>query len=305
MKFLIALPDHNYYLWQMIVQMNNLKKMGYDKDTIYVIGITNSTYSKNLKNILFNNNTRCKIHVYRDDRKNYKYNPAMTANVLYKLFRDNPEFKDEHFFYIDPDVIFTKKIRFNDLLKNNIWYLSNTKSYLDTKYIKSKSEELFYRMCRVVNIDPKIVEENDKHAGGAQVLMKNVTADFWKKVEKDSENLYDLMEKTKHIYSPNTPIQSWTAEMWALLWNAWLFKHETKIIKRFDFSWATDPISKWEKTNIFHNAGAVNDNDGLFCKTNYQKSPFNQRIGCNKKYCGANYVKEIKEAEKNFKNIIF
>jgi len=305
MKFLIALPEHPYYLWQMLVQMNNFKKFGYDKDTIYVIGLHSRMKSSILQNIIRKHKTKCSFYVYRDEREDYTYSPSMTAHILHKLFRDNPDFEKESFFYLDPDVIFRKKIRFNDLINNDIWYMSDTRSYLNTKYIKSKSDILLKKMCEIVGIDPKIVEQNDENAGGAQILLKNVNADYWKKVELDSIKLYKLMDDTKEQYCPEAPIQSWTAEMWSVLWNAWLLGHETKIIKRFDFSWATDPMSKWEKTSIYHNAGAVNDNDGLFAKTMYQKSPFNQEIKCSDKYCGFKYVEEIKETEKNFEKIIF
>ena len=102
------------------------------------------------------------------------------------------------------------------------------------------------------------------------------------------------MKDTSNKYAPEHPIQSWTADMWALLWNAWLFKHETKIIKRFDFAWATDNIDKWKKVSIFHNAGAVLKNGHYFLKTDYQTSPFNKKLSCGKDSCSYNYIKEDK-----------
>jgi len=305
MKFIIALPDHDYFLWQMLVQINNLKKMDYDKDTIYVIGKTSIQKSKRLTNIIRKNKTQCSFYVYNDDRTEYTYSSSTRPNILKKLFRDRPDLEKEAIFYLDPDVIFKKKIRLSDLEKNDTWYLSDTRSYIDSKYIKSKSEELFVRMCEVVGIDPKIVEENDPNAGGAQYIMKNVTAEFWEKVERDSVELYKLMTTTQQEYCPEFPIQAWTADMWAVLWNAWLAGHETKIIKRLDFMWATDSITKWDKTSIYHNAGAVGDSDELFVKTKYQKSPFNQEIKCSDKFCSYKYLEEVKETEKNFENIIF
>ena len=304
MKFIIALPEHNYYLWQMLVQINNFKKFGYDKDTIYVIGKRGLLKSSILKTIL-NGKTGCSFYVYNDDRKDLTYSSALRPNILKKLFRDKPKLESETIFYLDPDVIFRKKIRFNDLVKNDIWYLSDTRSYIDSNYIKSKGEKLFREMCDIVGIDTKIVEGNDANAGGAQYLMKNVTSKFWEKVEKDSNALYLHMTKTLDKYNPEAPIQAWTADMWAVLWNAWLMGHETKIIKRFDFSWASDVIDRWGKTSIHHNAGAVNGNDHLFIKTKYQRSPFNQEINCSDKYCSSKYVEEIKETEKNFEKIIF
>ena len=41
MKILIATLDHNYYLWQCLVQINNFMKYGYDEDTTYVISSSN------------------------------------------------------------------------------------------------------------------------------------------------------------------------------------------------------------------------------------------------------------------------
>ena len=305
MKFLIALPDTDYYLWQMLVQMNNLKKHGYDKDTIYVIGKTSRNKSDALTKIIRESNTKCSFFVYNDDRTDYSYSPSMTANILKKLFRDNPSFTNETFFYIDPDVIFRKKIRFSDLLKNDTWYLSDTTSYINSKYIKSKGDELFVEMCNVVGIEPDVVVGNDANAGGAQCIMKNLTVEYWEKVERDSVELHKLMTSTAHKYNPEAPIQAWTAEMWAVLWNAWLLGHETKIIKRFDFSWATDHISKWGKTNIFHNAGAINDKDNTyFVKTAHQKFPFGKDLICSDEYCSSKYVEEIRETEKTFENIL-
>lgn len=305
MKFLIVLPEHNYYLWQILVQINNLKKFGYDKDTIYVIGRREIRRSKNLNNIIKYSDSKCTFYTYRDDRDDLTYSSSLRLHLLSKLFKDYPEYENEVFFYIDPDVIFNKKIRFSDLEKNNTWYLSNTKSYIGTKYIKSKGEGLLEEMCNIVGIDPEIVEKNDKNAGGAQYLIKNVNSDFWKKVEKDSVNLYKLMINTKHKYTPKAPIQAWTADMWSLLWNAWLFNHKTKIIKRFDFCWATDPISKWDDCNILHNAGVVSNDDKFFKKTKYQISPFNEKIKCSPNYCSSKYVDEIEETKNNFKKILF
>lgn len=305
MKFIIALPDHNYFLWQMLVQINNFKRLGYDVDTIYVVGKLTNKKSKILTDIIKKNKTKCSFYVYNDDRTDFTYSSSTRPNILKKLFRDRPDLEKEAIFYLDPDVIFRKKIRFNDLEKNDIWYLSDTRSYIESSYIKGKSVELFKRMCDVVGIDPSVVEENDANAGGAQYFMKNVTAEFWEKVERDSNELYRLMTTTLHEYSPDNPIQAWTADMWAVLWNAWLAGHETKIIKRFDFMWATDSITKWEKSSIYHNAGAIGEGDDLFVKTRYQKSPFNQEIKCSDKYCSYKYLEEVKETEKNFEEIIF
>jgi hypothetical protein len=305
MKILVTLPDNNYYLWQMLVQINNFKKFGYDNEVIYLIGNRSIQRSQVLKNIIQKSNTNCSFYVFQDERQNPQYSPSLRPYLVKKFFENFPEKQKDVYFYTDPDVIFIKKFRLNDLEKGDTWYLSDTRSYLNSTYIKSKGSELFTEMCSIVGINPELVEANDENAGGAQLVIKNTTADFWAKVERDSEELFKHMIKTASKYHPEHPIQSWTAEMWATIWNAWLAGHETKISKRLDFSWATDVAKKWDTTNIYHNAGAVVDNGVYFLKTKYQVSPFKKELKCSDEYCSFNYVKEIKETENNFQNILF
>lgn len=307
MKILVALPDSTYYLWQMIVQINNFRRLGYEKDVIYLISKNGLNISKTLKNILLNGKIKSKFCVYHDDRKDLAYAPSNTAHLISKFLSKNPEYNNETFLYLDPDVIFRKKLNINDLFKNDIWYLSDTRSYIDSKYIRSKSDELFNNMCNIVGIDSELVINNDNNAGGAQILMKNTDSNFWDKVEHDSVKLYKYMKDTENKFNPKNPIQSWTAEMWAVLWNAWLFGHETKISKRLSFSWASDNISEWDKHNIFHNAGVVDTNSNVFSKLKYQKSPFydDKLNKYSKKYCSSKYIDEIIDTKINFKEILF
>lgn len=304
MKFIITLPDCDYYLWQMLVQINNFKKHNLENDVIYLIGKHKFNKSDNLNKILKSGLIKSQIIVFDDKRNKPKYSPSLRPFLMKMFIKEFGVIKDKCF-YSDPDVIFTKKTDFSELVDDDVWYMSNTASYLGSNYIKSKGDELFKLMCSVVGIDENLVIENDINAGGAQIILKNTNYDFWDKVENDSEKLYELMINTSHIYCPQHPIQAWTSEMWTTLWNAWLFGHKTKIIKKMDFSWATDPIDKWNYVNIFHNAGAIVDNDDYFLKTKYQKSPFNQEIICGNKYCSAKYVEEIKDTEKNFSKILF
>lgn len=304
MKILVALPDKSYFLWQMLVQINNFKKFGLDGDLVYVIGKHTIQISDNLKRIM-DGNVNCEFHVVNDTRIAPKYSSSLRPHILNKFFEKNQYLYNEPIFYIDPDVIFTQKIDFNDYLKDDIWYLSDTRSYINSKYIKSKGEGLFYEMCESVDIDPMVVENNDTCAGGAQYIMKNIDHTFWKDVETDSEKLFKLMVGSSVHYSPKNPIQAWTADMWAVLWNAWKRNITTNIVDDLNFSWATDPIKKWKMNKIYHNAGAISNDDTFFVKMKYQTSPFNKKIKCSNKYCSFNYLKEIKDTEKNFKDIIF
>ena len=283
MKILIATFDHNYYLWQTLVQINNFMKYGYDKDTIYVISSSNP--SPVLKSIMESPKIKSKFFIYNDERQNSRYPSSLRPHILEKFFKEHPEYEQETLFYTDPDVIFTKRLDFTEMEQDDTWYLSDTRSYIDSRYIKSKSEELFKEMCEIVNVSPEEISANDDNAGGAQYLMKGVNAEFWKKCYDDMENLYIHMTETESKYNPQHPIQSWTSDMWAVFWNGIYFKHNIRLKPELDFSWATDNISRWYDTYIFHNAGIVGASDTHFCKIMYQTSPFNQDIKVSSDNC--------------------
>lgn len=52
MKFLIALPDKDYFVWQMLVQIANFERYGYDK---YIAeNVSDNIAYSNLPNVLTN-----------------------------------------------------------------------------------------------------------------------------------------------------------------------------------------------------------------------------------------------------------
>ena len=75
MKFLVAIPDHEYYIWQMLVQINNFRKLGYEQDTIYVFGIRDGKPSDLLMKFINSKDLKCKFYIIHDTRskKNYSY----------------------------------------------------------------------------------------------------------------------------------------------------------------------------------------------------------------------------------------
>ena len=303
MKYIVATSDNKYYRWQMLVQIHNFKEMGMLDDLIYVVAKTNKRKSKYLGYI--EKECGVEIHAFNDDRKSSLYTPSVTAHVMKKFLKKYPK-QGDIFFYLDPDVLFTEKPEFNgSIINNDVWYISDTKSYLDSKYIKSKSNELFKEMCDIVGISSDVVEANDREAGGAQYIIKNTNYKFWNKVEEDSEKLYAHMDKTSNKYNPKFPIQKWTAEMWAVLWNAWYFGHRTKIWNELSFNWATTEIDRLNDHKIFHNAG-VFDQEDLFNKVKFtNKNPFDGKYDhVSEKYCSKYYVDNILDTSDNYSKLV-
>ncbi len=130
-KFIIPVPDVPYYLWQVLVQINNFRKMGYEIDAHYPVCCFYSNQSNILKKLLSSDNIKSKFHPYDDDRVDRTYTASMKPWLMSKYFQQFPEEKDNIYIYLDPDVIFFKHINWNDYADDDIWYESDTCSYLD------------------------------------------------------------------------------------------------------------------------------------------------------------------------------
>jgi hypothetical protein len=130
----------------------------------------------------------------------------------------------------------------------------------EQKHLNTEKGQLISEMSEVIGVDVDTIKTNQKNSGGGQYLIKNSNCELWDKIYKDSIKLYDQMLNYQKRF-PISPgqIQFWTAEMWALLWNLWMYGFETKITDEISFSWATDDIKKYEQHPILHMAG-VTDN---------------------------------------------
>ncbi len=309
MRFLSIQPDIDYYIWQLDVQMNNFRKYGIEDKAIIILGYT-SDFGINDNAKEFADRTSATVLFVEDTRNMSErlYIPSIQPHLMKKICVQNSQlFDHKQIFFHDADMLFTMLPNLSDLEDNSKVYLSDTTSYIGAKYIKSKSSKLFKEMCDIVGISTVLVESNEEQSGGAQYFFPSIfmlSSDFWDKVEKDSNALFKHMIATSSLYNPEFPIQSWTAGMWALLWNIWLIGIETEISKELDFSWATSPIEEIQTKNIFHNAGVVSGNDGLFFKGDYfNKSPFGVDFSnVNPNKCSYYYAKEIMETAKMLKS---
>ena len=305
-KFIVPLPDSSYYLWQILVQINNFRRLGYEIDAHYPVCIFNNNPSEILKQLSNSTNIKAHFHLYYDNREDKSYSASMKPWLMAQYFKEFPEEKDNIYIYLDPDVIFLDKMNFSKFIDDDIWYESDTCSYLDSRYIKSKGEQLFYEMCDIVGIPYEVVLSNDKNCGGAQYITKNNTFEFWNEVEKTSVPLYKHMVDTAVKYKPEGdpyPIQAWTSEMWTTNWCLWKNGITTKCVPELDFHWADHKMKELKHT-IFHNAGVVKEDDINFCKTTYQKSPFRKDIKISKDSISYKYLLEVKETEINFPELI-
>jgi hypothetical protein len=296
MKFVCAQPAIPYYTWQIEVMINNFIKNNINPNDMHILCAYHGDIPPAEWLDLQNKYNTVNFFFYKDTRENQTYIPSIYFNMMKQHLKAYPELEKEVLFLHDCDIIFTRPVDFSDMEKDNIWYLSDTVGYIGTQYILTKGEDVYLKMCDVIGIDPSIPKERNADSGGAQHIVKNTTFEYWDKVEKDSIKLYAHFCNEEPLWKgEGYAIQKWTAGMWSLLWNAWLFGNETKVDKRLDFCWATDPMFRWSQAPIYHNAGVTDDRKDLFYKAAYMNSkPYDVKLeSYNNNFCSYNYVKEI------------
>ncbi len=280
-----AQPDVPYFHWQVEVMIHNFMKVGINPNWIEVLWAHNGQpsnelveLSKKYPYVRFFNYAKSVVN-------NNGYVPILRPDILEQHFTRFPELRGEVILYHDSDIIFRTLPDFDSKHDDQFWYLSDTVSYIGSDYIRSKGEDRFLEMCKIASIDPELVKANQQNSGGAQYLIKGVTANFWKTVKDDALNLYyymnaqELADRTvlnaEELIAFN-PIQKWCADMWAVLWGGLKIGAQPRLAMDLFFSWGTSTLDEYNKHTIMHNAGVTNNNNGtLFYKGEFiAKNPF-------------------------------
>jgi hypothetical protein len=269
--FVSAQPDVPYFIWQIKIYVNNFIEKGINPNQIHVVlGIVKvngkpSEESIKLKDLGIN------VYHFIDERNKKTYIPSIKPYLISKWIKLNSDY-GKLFFLHDADIIFNKLPNFNKLINDDICYLSDTIGYIGHNYIidccdryekahpKSEKGQLLKEMANIVGVSVDVIKDNQENSGGGQYLIKNTTFEIWDKIYEDSTNLYDqMLDYQKRFPISPGEIQFWTAEMWSLIWNLWMYNYKTKITNELDFSWATDSLKVYEKRPILHMAGVTED----------------------------------------------
>lgn len=309
LRYVCAQPRLVYYAWQVEVMINNFIKRGINPNNIDIVVAwnpnddTSKPETVEMWNKLASHYNTVRFFFYQDTREQpIRYISSIRPNVLKQHFKKHPELQYEAIFYHDCDIAFTKNPDFSKFLDDDMWYLSDTNSYINYDYIISKGQDVYDKMCEIVKMPKMIPKLMNDHSGGAQYILKNIDWMFWDKVETDSEKLYyeisQLNNQKKALDPSHHELQIWCADMWAVLWNGWIKGHETLVVKELDFCWGTDSLNRWEEATIYHNAGVTCSCGGKFYKANYRDSlPYNLSLRTKDDNCSHLYYQEIKEVE--------
>lgn len=334
--FLNSIPSDYYFLHQLDVQLHNFRKFGYSDTYHVLIFITDkrpkgeSTGTDISKWEELNAKyPEAKFHYYYDEEdilnkyiKPIGYIPLLRLYCLWKHFEKYPELKDEVIFYHDADILFTREFPFENYIEDNICYLSNTRGYLGLSYLDSKIDHALphlkdelaaqipvEKIANAAGITREVIERNDEHTGGAQYLLKNIDANFWKDCFFSCIELKKTFNSFLHYFKDsNTAYQGFCSDMWAVLYNLWKIGKITRCNQDLDFAWGTDKIERLEQVYIYHNAGITNKAmvmDGkrevMFFKGEYAnniRTPFNERDylqAVSPKYANKFYANELLE----------
>lgn len=300
MKFICVQPAIDYYTWQVEVMIDNFIENGVNSEDIQILCSYHVSIPLKWQDLV-KKYKKVQFFFYKDERQRARYISSIRPHILYKHWVKFPELEKEAIFYHDCDIIFSKPVDYADLEKDDVCYVSNTVSYIGARYVRSKGEHYLDLMADTVGLDKKIIIENEKDSGGAQYMLKGITAEFWNKVYHDSENLWRLVNAQIKKDNPPHAIQIWCADMWAVLWNLWFFDKTVRVVDSMSFSWATSGITEWEKHPIYHNAGVTGPGQKLFYKGQYQRTPpYDIKLeDFDDKRCSIKYVEAILKTKEN------
>jgi hypothetical protein len=295
MKYILCQPAIQRFEWELEVCLTRLKKLGI-QDITLLFAQGDPAIPSRLKD-----KYQVEVHVYKDGRADKHYIPSIKPYLWMRYLEENRIREKETYFYLDCDVLLRAIPEVTPT--KNTWYASDCTSYIGIDYIDSKGPDLLKEMCEVVGIDESLIRAY-KPIGGAQWVIKNPSYNYWAKVYVDSINLYNFLSKVESYYVKKNgpgynPIQKWTAEMWAQLWNVYHFGIDVKTDKELDFCWPTDDLKKYQEVKIFHNAGVMNDNQGMFFKGKYvDRLPFTDDFsGIDKNRASIEYIRAIQEVK--------
>lgn len=292
MRYILCQPSINRFKWELEVCITRLHKLGIT-DIILLFN------KRDMSVPAYFEEMGVEVHVYDDSDRDKSYIPAIKPYLWSKYLKEDPEREKDCYFYMDSDVL-VREVPEITLIEGT-WIASDCSAYLGVDYIDSKGEGFLEGMCKHIGIDAEMIRKA-KPFGGAQWVINNPTAEYWQKVYEDSVKLYHYLSRIgaqSILNNPKgyVPIQKWTAEMWAQLWNVYHFGWGVEVSEELDFSWPHDDISVYHEKKLFHNAGVTANDRKLFYKGKYvDRSPIGESFDhIDKSKASYQYVIALKE----------
>lgn len=302
MIYLNAQPDRSYFIWQLLVQQHNFKRLGIDPKSVFVLVGYIETPNQKWNDYQWDFN----VLFYKDERETTAYKPSLRPHLIKKFIEDKPELVTNGVFYYDADIIFREPLNF-ELLKDKVYF--SEAYYVGYNYVAEKSKRVLYDLAKVVGVDVAELKIHNSKAGGAQYYFPTITYDFWNEVEILCEKMHSTYKANEASYAQEWQLdhtdkwdfQIWPVDMFVINWMLIRDKIDYDISKELDFSWPTNGLNSdkgWNNYKIFHNSGVTKQvaNDlKLLHKQDYEHHfPDDIKLSdYNGEYNQINYLKEI------------
>ena len=314
MIFLSAQPDDFFFTWQIEVQILNFLSLGICREDYHIlIGIDRQKgLSSDFRKLIDKYSSCASFYIYKDTRRNKNYVPSIRPHIIKKHFAKYPYLAEATIFYHDSDIILRKLPFTERMLSDNISYVSDTRNYLDSRYVTTViGQKGLSVLCSIAGITPQQAKDNDENCGGAQYLLKNTDQRFWNKIENRCERMYKELSNINvlknyecsiinGVQTTCSGIQAWCADMWAVFYTMIEEKRPIKISEELNFCWSDTPIEQWEQCAILHYTGNQEQDVPIFKKTQFkQYSPvYDAELKkVSKTTCGYKVVEYIHQLE--------
>lgn len=287
-----ASPNGLRFSWEHYIYLNNLREKGLS-DRAQILVFTPLEDMVKGPHIMWRqletDFPETKFFYYPDEHGTinriisvFGYIPILRIFCLIKHFEKFPELKDKAIFYTDSDILLTDDFDFTPFLSDDVCYLSEANSYTNAdyflskynlledgtpefakpeKYVELKRRDILQDLARTAEITKdKILEHNTK-SGAAQYLLKNIDHIFWNNVFDTCLSIYTLLGdyNRQYMQSEDKGYQKWCSDIWAVQFSLYRRNYPVETPKYFDFTWATDDISRLKEARIYHNAGITSD----------------------------------------------
>lgn len=260
MNVVICIQDNLYLCWQAELLHHTCQQQ--DQPCTILIGYsgTPSAYAMRLE-------AERNAVLIEDSRPDKSYAPSIQPHLLAKYQHTGPAL------LVDSDILI-KDFDKLPVTDGRTVIASDCGSYLNAAYVDGCDPDLLHHLCTISHIPPDHVRQFPK-APGAQYIMPHLfDAGFWHRIEENSNAMYKIMQDYKCSIHP---VQVWTASMWAIWFELLRMECNGEVTittdKTMDFCWGTDPIYRWEQTNILHMAGVTRGMPGYFHKGDYTEQP--------------------------------
>lgn len=264
----MAQPAIPRFQWELEVLLTNIRQFGtfevillFKESDFTVPGFFRKKYPE------------CSIFTFTDNRDEKGYIPSIRPYLWWQFLKQNPEYENETYIYIDSDIIFREWPKWDSLgVGPKRWISSDCHGYIGYDYVAQckNGAEIASTMAEICGITLEQLKSTP--GAGAQWLIQNPTAAFWERSYRDSNRIYNYFQPL------DSNIQKWTAEMWAQLFGMTREGITVEISDELKFCLPTDPVEKWDTVKILHNAGVTGSGD-MFFKGLYDKiSPLSENF---------------------------